>query len=237
MLKAISLYLSATSKISYYKLWPLFLITIFLLLVVFLAVFGGVYVLGDHLGSYLSSFIKSSSYQGYIGIAMDWGIRFLLWFVAFITYKYIMLILLSPVFSLLSSKVESTITGGSTSPFTFVAELIRGVRFNVRNIWKELLLSALCLLLGFVPLINLTVPFVLFFIQSYYLGIGIMDYYMERHYRLSEALVFVDQHKFFVTGIGACFILTMLIPIIGWVFAPVLATIACTEYGCSTQNA
>jgi CysZ protein len=236
MLKAISLFLGALGKISHYKLWPLFLIIMFLLLIVFLAVFGGVYVLGDYLGSYLSSLIKASSYQGYIGIAMEWGVRFSLWFVAFITYKYIMLILLSPVFSLLSSKVESSITGKSTSSFTFIAELVRGVRFNVRNIWKELLFTVLCLILGFIPVINLTVPFILFVIQSYYLGMGIMDYYMERHFTIGAALTYIDQHKFFVTGIGGCFILTMLIPVIGWVFAPILATIACTEYGCNTVN-
>lgn len=236
MLKAISLYLGAIGKISYYKLWNLFLIIVVLLLFTFFMVFGGVYILGDYLGDFLSSYIEYANYQQYIGVALEWGVRFILWFIAFISYKYIMLILLSPIFSLVSSKVESTLNGGVTSPFTFVDELIRALKFNVRNIWKELIFTAICLVLGFLPLINLVVPLLLFIMQSYFLGMGIMDYYMERHFTIDEAVSYVKQNKFFVTGVGACFILTMLIPIIGWVFAPILATIACTEYGCSTRN-
>lgn len=228
-IKAIYIYIAAMSHIGKYNLWILLLVSGMISAVIGLLVFGGIYVMGDDLGAWLVKFYPFDLGRSYADIILNWLSRLILWLIAFFSYKYIALILLSPVMSIVSAKIEKQLTGRDTGKFTLIGELIRGVRFNIRNLGKEILYTVLILCLGFIPGVNLAIPVLLFILQSYYIGLGCMDYYMERHYTLSESIKYGQAQRFFLIGIGAAFLFTLFVPIIGFILAPMLGTIAVTE--------
>ncbi len=122
-------------------------------------------------------------------------------------------ILMSPIYTLLSEKTETILTG-KEFPFdmkqTF-RDVWRAIRIAIRNTAKQLILIALCLLLNFIPVVGSVVSIILIFIiNAYYFGYGFMDYTYER-WRLSPKDSRKETHKIkFVTfAIGAVYSLPL----------------------------
>src|SRR5690606_29437287 len=109
-------------------------------------------------------------------------------------YRHIVMALSAPFMSPVSEKIEKHLYGQSHShrETTFMAQLWRGVRINVRNLTLELLLTVPILLIGFIPVIGIVSTILLFLVQSYYAGFGNMDDTLERHYKYSESIRFVQ---------------------------------------------
>ncbi|MCZ2100061.1 MAG: EI24 domain-containing protein [Chitinophagales bacterium] len=158
-----------------------------------------------------------------IGIAIIW----FFW----IVLKYILLILSGPMLSLASEKLEQQL-GMNTGMrgFSFAASTARSVRINMRNLLKELVLTALLFISGLIPGLNLIALILLLLVQSYFAGFGIMDYYLERHFTYRESLKVVYNHKWAAIGLGAIFTILFLIPVLGVLIAPYLSTAAATRY-------
>ena len=146
-------------------------------------------------------------------------------------YKYIVLILMSPVLALLSEKTESIIKQRDF-PFKmgqFLKEILRGIFIAIRNFVMEILLTALLLILMYVPLIGLLSPFIIFMVQSYFYGFSMMDYYNERHKKsISESSHFIWRHKGIAIANGAGFYALLIIPVIGLLLAPTYSIVAAT---------
>ena len=65
--------------------------------------------------------------------------------------------------------------------------------------------------------------------QSKYLGYGLMDFPLEhRGLSVKQSDDFVRRHRPLSTGLGAGYLLLMMIPIVGWMFAPTFGTVAGT---------
>jgi CysZ protein len=147
-------------------------------------------------------------------------------------FKYTVLILLAPFMSFLSEKVEAESTGKSY-PFSmlqFLKDLVRAVRINLLNFGREMLITVLLWILALVPILGLASPFLLFLVQSYFLGYGLMDYNAERwrwSYRDTER--WMRKHRSAVTTVGLVFHGLFLVPFLGWIFAPAWAVIAGTR--------
>ncbi len=157
------------------------------------------------------------------GIALAW--------ICWITLKYILLIVSGPMLSIVSEKLEKKLGGDSgIKGFSFATSAARSVRINLRNLTKELVFSIVLLISGLIPGFNMIAIVLLFIIQAYFAGFGIMDYYLERHYTYKESLALVYKHKWAAIGLGAIFTFLFLIPIIGVMFAPYLCTVAATHY-------
>ena len=228
-------YIAAMGKIGKYGLWSYVIITTIVSLILGFFLFGGIFQWGDDFGSLLVSLYPFEWGGEILRSVIDWVSRVLLWTIAFFLFKYLILIILSPVMSLISSKIEKQITGRSTSRFTLIRELIRGLQFNLRNLFRELIFIILFFIFSFVPVIGLVSPVLLFLTQAYFAGLGVMDYYLERHYSVSESIEVGSENKFYLTGLGSGFMLTILVPFIGIMFAPILGTIAATEYACKDK--
>ena len=113
---------------------------------------------------------------------------------------------------------------------TNTEQLIRGIRINVRNLLKELLITIPILLLKFIPIVNIFSTFALFLVQAYYAGFGNIDYTLERHFDYKKSVDFVDKNKGFAIGNGIVFMLFLLIPIIGIILVlPLSVTAASTR--------
>ena len=66
-------------------------------------------------------------------------------------------------------------------------------------------------------------------LQAYYAGFGNMDFFLERHYGVKGSASFVRRYNGAAFANGVIFLLILLIPVIGLVLAPFMATIAATK--------
>jgi len=155
----------------------------------------------------------------------------LLMFFYFSLFKYIWLIVGSPVFAYLSEKTESILEGKELS-FSFmqlVKDAWRGMKLALRNtIWQTVYIIAL-LLLSLVPIFGWITPLIALFVECYYYGFSMIDYNCERQ-KISpiQSVEYVSHHRGLAIGNGIVFYLMHGIIIVGWVLAPAYAVVAAT---------
>ncbi len=163
-----------------------------------------------------------------LGGSMVWLLLMLFYFSLF---KYIWLILGSPIFAYLSEKTEAIIEG-KDYPFSFVQlgkDILRGIRLSLRNILWQTVYTVSILLLSLIPVIGWITPIFALLIECYYYGFSMLDYSMERHKKSpAESIFYISSHKGLAIGNGMVFYLMHLIPFIGWMLAPSYAVVAAT---------
>ncbi|MET0300421.1 MAG: EI24 domain-containing protein [Flavitalea sp.] len=158
-------------------------------------------------------------------------LKLVMGFFYFSLFKYIFLILGSPVFAYLSEKAEA-ILEGKDFPFNFrqfFKDIIRGIKLAFRNtLWQAMFAIAL-LILSIIPLVGWIVPVIALSIECYFYGFSMLDYSCERH-KLSptESIAFIKNHKGLAVGNGMIFYLMHFLPFVGWILAPAYAVIAAT---------
>ena len=155
----------------------------------------------------------------------------ILMFFYFSLFKYLWLILVSPIFAYLSEKTEATLEGREY-PFTMqqlVKDAIRGVKLAARNtIWQTVYTISI-MIISFIPVVGWATPILAMFVECYYYGFSMLDYSFERR-KISpqQSISIIGQHKGLAIGNGMIFYLMHIVPIIGWVLAPAYAVIAAT---------
>lgn len=160
-----------------------------------------------------------------LGVILKLAIAYLL----FVANKYIVLILLSPLLAYASERTEEIITG-RTFPFSWgqlMKDAFRGALIAFRNGVMELSATVgLWFLTLFVPLLApISLP-LLFVISAYFYGFSMFDYvYERRRMRIHESVRAVNDHVGAVMSNGMVFSLVMKLPLLGVMFAPVMASI------------
>lgn len=149
----------------------------------------------------------------------------------FSLFKYLFLIIGSPLFAYLSEKTESIIEG-KDFPFSFkqlMKDIVRGIRLAFRNMLWQTVYTISILILSFIPVVGWATPLLALLVECYYLGFSMLDYSCERN-KLSTAqsILFIGRHKGLAIGNGIVFYLMHIIPVIGWMLAPGYAVIAAT---------
>jgi CysZ protein len=158
-------------------------------------------------------------------------VRLIMMLFYFSLFKYLFLIIGSPVFAYLSEKTES-IMEGKDFPFSLkqlMADIVRGIKLALRNtLWQSVYTISL-LILSFIPIVGWIVPVTTLLVECYYYGFSMLDYSCERH-KLSpaESIQFIGKHKGLAIGNGLIFYLMHVVPVIGWVLAPAYAVVAAT---------
>jgi CysZ protein len=159
---------------------------------------------------------------------MFWLILMLFYFSLF---KYVWLIVGSPIFAFLSEKTEAIIEGKQfASNFSLLLkDIIRGIKLSLRKtLWQSVYLVALTIL-SFIPVVGWAVPVFALLIECYYYGFSMLDYSFERHQlSVAESSHYIGQRKGLAIANGMLFYLMHLIPIVGWIFAPAYSVIAAT---------
>jgi CysZ protein len=147
-----------------------------------------------------------------------------------IIFKHLILIFTAPLMSRLSKEIESHYCNANHAEGNILTDLLRGIRIALRNILRELLLTALVLLLALIPVFGwISSPFLLL-IQGYYAGFGNYDLWAERHFTYKGTVDYMKDHKLMLTVNGSVFLLLLAIPILGPIIAPPLATAAATMH-------
>ncbi|MEP6552565.1 MAG: EI24 domain-containing protein, partial [Ferruginibacter sp.] len=149
----------------------------------------------------------------------------------FSLFKFLFLIIGSPLFAYLSEKTEA-IMEGKSYPFNFgqfLKDIVRGIKLALRNaLWQTVYIISI-LILAFIPIFGWFTPLFALIIECYYLGFSMLDYSCERNkLTASQSVNFVSKHKGLAIGNGMVFYLMHTVVIVGWVFAPSYAVIAAT---------
>jgi CysZ protein len=159
-----------------------------------------------------------------------WIVFKLIYFLLFAFFGgFIVLMVMSPVLAYLSEKTES-IVSGTNFPFhidQLVRDTFRGIVLALRNMCIELFYIVALFIVGFLPVVNLVIPFVLFGISAYFYGFSFMDYTNERRKRsVQESVHFMRRHKGAAIGNGLVFCLVLIIPYVGVFLAGFIAIVS-----------
>jgi CysZ protein len=156
-------------------------------------------------------------------------VRLILVFFYFSLFKYLFLIIGSPLFAYLSERTEAIIEGRD---FTFsfgqlLKDMIRGIKLALRNMFWQTVYTVSILILSFFPVIGWVTPLISLFVECYYYGFSMLDYSCERHkLSPSASIAFIAKRRGLAVGNGLVFYLFHCIPFLAPSYAVVAATIS-----------
>ncbi len=243
MLKEIVIAFQAYSKahqfISKHRLWKWIIIPGLLYTILFCI---GMYLFVDSSNTAVTSLSKfigierwlhhrQSGFLSFLFLMGGMMVRLILVFFYFSLFKYLFLIIGSPLFAYLSQQTEALIQG-KEFVFSFqqmTKDIGRGVRLALRNCLWQTVYTISILLLSFIPLVGWITPVISTFVECYFYGFSMLDYSCERHQLSpSASIAFIGQHKGLAVGNGLIFYGMHFVPLIGWILAPSYAVIAAT---------
>jgi CysZ protein len=209
----------------------------------FVLVFGLTLQLSDLLLPYLFDFIQYttgidltqssdlSDWTEILKYSFQWGLIIVVyvffWYVLSRYMKYVVLILLSPLFAYLSERTEEILTG-KTYPFEFkqlVKDSLRGAGIAVRNLFIETVFMAICGIISFFfPVVSPFTLTFLFLVNSYFMAFNFFDYVAERkRMNISQSIRYMRANFYTLMGFGIAYNIVSFVPFLDWVLAPISA--------------
>jgi len=229
------------NKLGWYFIFPL----VFNILL-FLAGFYSVSSLGDSVMLSIGEWINIEAWEFWGSSFVVGLLKGLIWVVIrllfFLIYAYvggyIIIIIMSPIFALLSEHTERIING-STVPFSvrqFIKDIGRGVLLAIRNFAIEMLFTLLLFIVSFIPIVGYFAAIVLFMVSAYFYGFSFLDYTFERRkFKIQTSVQFMRRNKGLAIGNGFVFSLVLLVPYVGVMlagFVSVVSVVAATMAAC-----
>jgi CysZ protein len=236
---AIESFFKAHRFIRKHRLWKWIIIPGFFYMLLFLF---GMYVFwqsSNAVVTYISGTLgidkwvhrQGSDILSFLFLMGEMMVRLILIFFYFSLFKYLFLIIGSPVFAYLSERIEAIIEG-KDFPFSFkqlIKDIFRGIRLALRNTLWQAVFTISILILSFFPIVGWVTPVIMLFVECYYYGFSMLDYSCERHkLSPSESIEYITRHKGLAIGNGMMFFLMHLVPFAGWMLAPAYAVVAAT---------
>ena len=236
---AIQSYHQAHGFIVKHRLWKWILIPGIIYMLLFCA---GIYLFWISSGNAIDYFLSISGLKKWVITMEGSWLKFLFIFgqvilqlvlimFYFSLFKFLFLIIGSPLFAYLSEKTEA-IMEGKDFPFSFsqlLKDIARGIKLALRNAFWQTIYIVSILILSFIPFFGWFTPLFALMIECYYLGFSMLDYSCERNkLSASQSVAFISAHKGLAIGNGIVFYLMHLVLIVGWVLAPSYAVIAAT---------
>jgi CysZ protein len=147
-------------------------------------------------------------------------------------FKYICLIIGSPLFAYLSRKTESIIEENENirNWKGIRKEAARGVGMAVRNcFWQTVYLVAL-MIIALVPVVGWIIPLVVLFVECYYYGFSMIDFGLARNnHNPSQSSHFIGRHKGLAIGNGILFYLMHVVIILAPAYAIIAANLTVNQ--------
>ena len=168
---------------------------------------------------------ERSPFLAFIFVMMGIMLRLVLFFFYFALFKYLILIIGSPVFAYLSEKTEAII---DNREYKFnLKQLLpsakRGIRLAFRNAgWQTVYMIGL-IFLSLIPVIGWITPLIAVLVECYYYGFAMLDYGLAKNnFTVQNSIFYSGRHKGLSIGNGIVFYLMHVVII----FAPAFAIIA-----------
>lgn len=196
--------------------------------------FAFTHLVADYIKQTITDYTGLGTSSGILGLSVGWLVSILVtvifYFINATFNKYIMLILMSPIMAILSEKTEQQLTG-KTYPFNMqqlVRDIFRGILIALRNMLIEYGIIILSFFLLFIPVIGwLFSVFFLALVSYYFYGYSMMDYCAERkRMGVMASSGYIWKNKWLAVTNGFVFWIIFSLPLIGSIFAPVLAPVA-----------
>jgi CysZ protein len=174
-----------------------------LLLLLLLIIFAFPVVIFDFFIQLLTGFIPYAEAQKYASIPVQIAAGF---------SGFFLLLVLSPVFSLVSEETGQKLSGKNYhfSPGQFIKDIIRGIKITLRNmLYQYLFIALISIAMYFLPemkIIHITGNVLIFIVTAYFYGFSILDYAME-NLRMSykKSIDFVRNHPGIAIGLGSIY--------------------------------
>lgn len=158
-------------------------------------------------------------------------LRLVLLLFYFSLFKYVILVIGSPLFTYLSEKSEAII---EEKEYHFSWKVLwkdvsRSARLAGRNALWQTVYTFTLLLVSFIPVVGWITPLVAFLVECYYFGFSMLDRSCARHGLSSGGSIeFIGERRGLAIGNGIVFYAMHLVLGLGWVLAPAYALIAAT---------
>lgn len=236
---AIQSYLEAHRFIVKHKLWKWIVIPGLIYAILFVV---SMYFFGKSATAVIEYLTHTTGLDGWIQKFRNGFLGFLfafagliLWLLIMLFYfslfKYIWLIVGSPVFSYLSERTQAIIEEKEfkTDFKQLMKDIGRGVKLSLRNMLWQTVYTISLLLLSLFPVVGWITPLIALLVECYYYGFSMMDYSCERQkLNASQSVEFIAKHKGLAIGNGLVFYLMHAAILVGWIVAPAYAVIAAT---------
>ena len=233
-LRGLAYYPRAFLLLTSHRLWPHLLLPGLLSLVLAGLVLAAAVAAAIGVGPWIRSFELGPQWlSNVLAFAMQLAVFVFAMSVFLVLHKHIVLVALSPFLADLAARTLVAVEGPTAlvGGFAFVPSFIRTARINLRYLVRELFFCAVVFASGLVlPIVGSVVSTVcMFAIESRYCGYGLFDFPLE-HQKLNvrQSFDFVRTRWALATGVGAGYLLLMIVPLFGWMVAPALGTIAGT---------
>lgn len=144
-------------------------------------------------------------------------------------FKYIILIIGSPLFAYLSEKTEATLEGKEYS-FDWSSikkDCMRSIKLDLRNCgWQSVYLITL-IILSLIPVVGWITPVIALLMECYYFGFSMLDYSFARaSFSPSQSIQFTGRHKGLAIGNGFLFYAMHILVILAPAYAVIAATLS-----------
>lgn len=225
-----------------YNLWIFFLIPLLLFCVIY---YGGDWMLEDLRNVDLQKELSKIDFQQEItkitfqGIPsnteelklMIVGFKLIFVILASKLNKYLVLILLSPMNTLVATRAEYLLSGNvyKFEVKQFISDIYRGVNFSIRNLVSQFMIVFLWWGITLVfPFLNAITFWVLFVIGGYFYGASLLDYNLEkRKVSMEESFSFIFKNAGLTLAIGLLFS-SLFFTSFGILLAPLTGVVAGT---------
>jgi len=172
---------------------------------------------------------ERNEWLSFLFLMTNMMLRLILVLFYFSFFKYIILIIGSPVFAYLSEKTQAIIEG-KEHQFNWKdirKDCLRSIKLVLRNCgWQTIYLIAL-ILLSLIPVVGWITPIIALLMECYYFGFSMHDYsYARINMSQSESIAFTSRHKGLSIGNGLMFYIMHLLIILAPAYAIIAATLS-----------
>lgn len=230
----INSYVRAFRILDKYNLWTILILPAILSLIIAVVVVLFAWITSDDIVVYLTSQYSFRNYDSDIGnlieLILSVIIHGLILFLYLKIYRYLVLIVLSPVFvrisEILHKRIEEADKKMNMKAYCFCS--LRGIQIAIRNFFLELLITAGLLFLTLIIVWILPmIPAIILLVESYFFGMVMMDYTYEKDgLSITQSREHIRKNAGIAIGNGLIFNLIILLPLIGVILGPILALVA-----------
>ncbi len=172
---------------------------------------------------------ERSEWLSFLFVMTGMMLRLILVLFYFSFFKYLILIIGSPVFAYLSEKTEAIIEG-KEHLFNWKdlkKDCLRSIKLAVRNCgWQSVYLIAL-ILLSLIPVIGWITPVIALLMECYYFGFSMLDYSFARAgFTPAQSIAFTGRHKGLAIANGLIFYIMHIIIVLAPAYAIIAATLS-----------
>ena len=188
----------------------------------------------DNIASFFNSLMPQSIQQGIAGTIIRITLMLFLWIAlllfCYVTVKVVALTACAPFNSMLSEKVEFCIRNTQPQGSEIMREVYRSFILTLYGLTRSVKMLFIGLAINLIPVIGQTAATICIFLsQAFQSGNELVDYTLERkRFSIGDTIEFSRRNRGLITGVGAGFVLLLMIPVFGWVLGPGLGVTAAT---------